>query len=123
VAAWRSNANLAGTKGSYPQIFVARSTENGATWTAPAPLDTSTAVDSCFDGPPQIRSDDAGNWLAVWHSYGRAGARTGTDADIFIARSTDNGATWTTPTSLNTNAATDSAEDVHPRLTTDRSRN
>jgi hypothetical protein len=36
-----------------------------------------------------------------------------------MARSTDGGTTWTAPTALNTNAATDTGDDLHPQVTTD----
>ena len=41
------------------------------------------------------------------------------DTDILVAHSTDDGFTWTAPTALNTNAASDAAEDTRPQLTTD----
>jgi hypothetical protein len=41
------------------------------------------------------------------------------DFDILVARSTDAGATWTDPAVLNSNAATDSAFDGSPQVTTD----
>ena len=46
--------------------------------------------------------------MAVWQSDDSLGGTIGTDNDIFVARSSDAGATWTAPAALNTNAATDS---------------
>ncbi|GAG40277.1 unnamed protein product, partial [marine sediment metagenome] len=99
-------------------ILVARSTDNGATWTDPAALNTNAASDSKSDDRPQVTTDGKGNWVAVWDSTENLGG-IGTDYDILVARSTDNGATWTDPAPLNTNAATDSGADVCPQVTTD----
>ena len=119
VAVWSSNENLGGTIGTDWDILVARSTNNGATWTAPAPLNTNAAIDSGDDLAPQVTTDGRGNWLAVWFSYDSLGGIIGTDNDILVARSTNNGATWTDPTALNSNAATDSGTDADPQVTTD----
>jgi Neuraminidase (sialidase) len=106
VAVWHSVDDLEGTIGTDDDILVARSTDNGATWTAPAALNTNAATDSGDDEYPQVTTDNGGNWVAVWHSDENVGG-IGTDYDVLVARSTDNGATWTAPAALNTNAATD----------------
>ena len=46
---------------------------------------------------PQVTTDGAGNWVAVWDSYDTLGGTIGTDYDILVSRSTNNGATWTAP--------------------------
>jgi len=126
VAVWGSTDDLDATIGTDWDILVARSTNNGATWTAPAALNTNAASDSgddgdsLYGGPPQVTTDSAGNWVAVWYSdEPNVGSGIGTDDDILVARSTDNGATWTAPAALNTNAATDSGWDSDPQVTTD----
>jgi hypothetical protein len=119
VAVWQSNENLGGTIGMDGDILVARSTDNGATWTSPAALNTNAASDSGYDSSPQVATDSAGRWLAVWQSNDTLGGTIGTDADILVARSTNNGATWTAPAALNTNAASDSEYDQSPQVTTD----
>src|ERR1043166_8763881 len=96
VAVWASNENLGGVTGADFDIFVARSTDNGATWTPPAPLNTNATTDSQNDNNPQIATDGKGHWVAVWDSKNPLGGM-GTDSDIHFARSTDNGATWTNP--------------------------
>jgi len=123
VAVWRSNDSLGGTIGEDSDILVSRSTDNGATWTAPAALDTNAATDSGVDTSPKLATDRWGNWVAVWTSRGSLGGTIGTDDDILVARSTDNGVTWTTPAALNTNAATDSGADFSPDVTTDGASN
>jgi hypothetical protein len=119
VAVWNSDDDLEGATSSNRKILVARSTDNGATWTAPAPLSTDPAIDSGVPGFAQLATDSAGNWLAVWHFYSSSGVFTGSDPDILVTRSIDNGATWTTPAPLNRGAATDTADDLQPRLTID----
>jgi len=52
---------------------------------------------------PQIATDGAGTWVAVWGGGLGAGPIQG-HIDILIARSTDGGATWTAPVALNSNA-------------------
>jgi len=118
VAVWWSYDSLGGTIGTEGDILVARSTNNGATWTAPAALNTNAATDSEGDCDPQVATDGGGNWVAVWDSYDSLGGTIGYDADILVARSTDNGATWRAPAALNTNAATDSGHDLLPQVTT-----
>ncbi len=121
VVVWRSHDDLGGTIGTDGDILVARSTDDGATWTAPAPLNTNAATDSGFDYAPEIATDGAGNWVTVWGCRRTClGGTIGTDADILVAHSTNNGATWTDPTPLNTDAATDSGDDNIPAVTTDR---
>jgi len=118
VAVWYSNENLGGTIGTDHDILVARSTDNGANWTAPAALNTSAGTDSRGDGAPQVTTDGAGNWVAVWESSDDLGGTIGIDVDILVARSTDNGATWTATAELNTNAGADSGADEKPQVTT-----
>ncbi|MCP4645667.1 MAG: hypothetical protein GY851_34800, partial [bacterium] len=117
VVVWQSEEDLSGA-GSDDDIFVARSTDNGATWTAPALLDSNATGWFEEDFYPEIATDGAGNWIAVWESSENfSGA--GTDRDILVSRSTDNGATWTASVPLNTTATTDSSGDYAPRITTD----
>jgi hypothetical protein len=119
LAVWQSDDDLSGTIGTDPDILVARSTDNGATWTAPAALNTNAATDSRSDRLPQVTTHGKGNWVAVWQSNDDLGGTIGTDDDILTARSTENGATWTAPAALNTNAAADSGDDWSPEVTTD----
>jgi len=128
VAVWRSSDDLGGSIGTDGDILVARSTDNGASWTAPAALNTNAATDSALDQSPQVTTDGGGNWVAVWCSNEdlfdpNLGGSIGTDYDILVARSTDNGASWTDPAALNTNAATDSGYDGFPQVTTDNGGN
>ena len=119
VAVWDSDDSLGGTIGTDTDILVSRSSDDGATWTAAVALDTNAATDSGVTREPQVATDGAGNWVAVWPSDDSLGSTIGTDYDILVARSSDAGATWTAPEALNTNAATDSGNDLVPEVMTD----
>jgi predicted neuraminidase len=119
ICAWESTTNLGGTIGTDYDIFVSHSINNGATWTAPATLNTNASIDVLNDFDIDIDTDGAGVWIAAWRSLDTLNSSIGPDADILFARSTDNGATWTFPSPLNTNAATDSGQDIKPHLATD----
>ena len=69
-------------------ILYARSTDNGVTWTDPAALNTNAATDTGDDTRPQVTTDGAGNWIAVWESrddLSSVGGAIGTDYDILYA--------------------------------------
>ncbi|HKQ47860.1 MAG TPA: hypothetical protein VJZ71_07315 [Phycisphaerae bacterium] len=119
VAVWSSTNDLSPNMGTDNDIHVARSTNNGMTWTSPAALNTNAATDAGDDSVPQISTDGKGNWLAVWNSDDDLGMTIDTDNDILVARSSDNGATWTPPTPVNTNAGGDTGSDTAPSLVTD----
>jgi SH3-like domain-containing protein len=119
VAVWQSSDSLGGTIGFENDILVARSTDDGATWSAPAALNTNATSDSGHDSFPQLTTDGGGSWVAVWTSADSLGGTIGTDRDILVARSTDDGASWTAPAALNTNATSDSGGDSWPQVTTD----
>src|SRR5204862_2086879 len=119
VAVWRTGEPVGGPYGTDFDMLVARSTDNGLTWTAPAALNTNAASDSGDDRSPQVTTARAGNWVTVWFSDDSLGGTIGNDLDILVARSTDNGATWTAPAALNTNAATAADRGGAPQLTTE----
>ncbi len=119
LAVWHSNDDLDGTIGSDWDILLARSTDNGATWSDPAPLNNNAGSDSGDDRYPLVRTDGRGTWLAVWTSD--LSGTIGTDRDLLMARSTDNGATWTNPTPLNSTDGPDGGSVWGMRMATDGS--
>jgi len=119
VAVWRSSDDLGGSIGTDDDILVSHSTDNGASWSEPMPLNTNAATDSGFDNRPQVASDGIGNWVAVWHSTENLSGGIGTDLDLFVSRSSDIGQTWTDPVPLNTTAAGDTSHDFDPEIKTD----
>lgn len=114
VAVWQSASEPADAFGADWDIFLTRSSDNGATWKAPLPLNSNAAADAGGDIEPGIATDGAGNWVAVWTSSDTLGGTLGTDDDILFARSTDNGGAWSPSAALNTNAATDTGNDSAP---------
>src|SRR6185436_6428088 len=74
----------------YGNILQAPSTDGGATWTAPAPLNTDAAFDDCGGrqyGGARLESDRAGAWLAVWGGFTfECPVDYGLDGDFFYAR-------------------------------------
>ncbi|MBN2561636.1 MAG: hypothetical protein JXQ75_11970 [Phycisphaerae bacterium] len=119
VAVWESFDSLGGTIGDDRDVLMARSSNNGDSWTDPESLNNNAATDSGPDTYQQVTTDGAGNWVAVWHSRDSLDGSIGTDGDILVALSTDNGLTWTYPEPLNNNAFTDSESDEQPQVTAD----
>ena len=107
-----------GSSSAYNDVLVARSTDDGATWTAPAALNRGAKKDRGYDYSPQLTTDSLGTWVAVWWSNAFFDP-FGYDFDILMARSTDGGATWTGHAELNTNAGSDGGDDYWPDVTAD----
>ncbi|MCC6795979.1 MAG: exo-alpha-sialidase [Candidatus Hydrogenedentes bacterium] len=119
VAVWSSFNSLGNTIGTDSDILVARSNDNGATWTNAAPLNSNADVDAGSDSNPVVSTDGAGVWIAAWATTDDLEETIGTDGDILFARSTDNGVTWSDVSVLHSNADTDSGVDAMPRLVND----
>ncbi|MCC6490798.1 MAG: exo-alpha-sialidase, partial [Candidatus Hydrogenedentes bacterium] len=119
VSVWESNDSLVNTIGTDYDILVSRSTNGGATWSAPVALNANAAADTRDDGFPSVSTDRNGTWMAVWYSNDSLGNTIGMDYDILFSRSTDGGATWSASAALNTNAATDTGGDYAPSVSTD----
>ncbi|MDH5307345.1 MAG: hypothetical protein OEW02_09180, partial [Myxococcales bacterium] len=62
-------------------ILESRSAD-GVSWSAPAPLNSYAAGDSRGDYAPQLTTDGAGIWVAVWSGLLEINA----DRDILVAR-------------------------------------
>ena len=115
VSVWSSVHNLNGTAGTDSDIFVSRSTDNGATWSATALLDSTGTSDSRLDEQPEVLTDGTGVWLAYWDSKASANHAW----EIQFSRSTNGGVTWTSPDFINTNTDTDSFDDANARVAAD----
>jgi hypothetical protein len=117
---WRSTNDLGGTIGNDNDILVSRSSD-GLWWSDSAALNTNASSESAGTFfQPQIDSSGEGFWIATWWSDTNLGGSIGTDSDILVAYSINNGATWSAPAALNSNAATDVGYDALPELATDR---
>ena len=119
VTIWSSRENLHGKTGGDRDILVARSTDNGETWTPPALLNTNGFADETDDFIPQLATDRAGTWMAVWWSGDDLSDTAGTDKDILFSTSVDDGRTWTDPALVNTNGVSDLGDDYVPYIATD----
>ncbi|MFK7899064.1 MAG: pentapeptide repeat-containing protein [Myxococcota bacterium] len=112
VTVWQSSDTLGGTVGSDFDILTSRSSDGGATWTAPAALNSNAATDGVRDNwPPAVRTDGSGVWIAAWSSFADLSGTIGADSDILFARSLDNGATWSAPSAIDSGAGSDSGDD------------
>ncbi len=112
VALWQGNAFDF-------DVRVAHSIDNGVSWSAP-----STLTDTTFsEGNARIASDGAGNWLAVWNGPSENQSGDPFEPDILVSRSTDNGATWSTPGAVSPNADDDTVFEDEPNIATDESGN
>lgn len=123
VVAWESGDSLGATTGRDRDLLVSRSVDNGKTWGPPVPLNNNASNDWGEDRSVRLATDRAGKWMAVWSSTDSLGSTIGGDSDILVALSADNGATWTPPTPVNSNAASDSGFDTSPDIATDRAGN
>lgn len=121
VVAWYSSDNLGGSIPNSGNIFVSRSADDGVTWSAPTYLNSNAPTDTTYeqDTGVSIATDKLGHWVAAWHSESTLGGTIGSDPDILVARSTDNGATWTAAAPLNTDAAGDTRGDTTASVLTD----
>ncbi|HUT66697.1 MAG TPA: sialidase family protein [Spirochaetota bacterium] len=101
VTAWFSNEDLDGA-GADNDIFFSRSIDNSATWGESQLLNSNATTDETTDDDwhPVLMTDGDGTWIAAWNYFDGA-----TDTDIRYARSTNGGASWSTPQALNSNAA------------------
>ncbi len=88
-------------------------------------LNTNASSDSGTDFTPAVATDDMGNWVAIWRSDEEFSGtlNLGTDEDLLVSRSTDDGGTWSAPAALNTNGGSDSGGDFAPTLASDKAGN
>ena len=81
-------------------ILFSRSTDGGETWSPFATLNSNADLGSS-DLFPEIATDETGTWLAVWTSNDTLGGTLAPAWHVLVARSTDDGATWSDAASLN----------------------
>lgn len=119
VSVWQSDGDLNGTIGFDSDILIARSSEDGSTWSAPTPLNSTAGTDTFEDIHPSLATNGDGAWVAVWRSNNSLDGTIGTDWDILFARSVDDGATWSEAVPLNSNAPADVGDDDRPMIASD----
>ncbi|CAM2010603.1 sialidase family protein [Acanthopleuribacter pedis] len=114
IIVWASqNMILARSGGLDRDIVFSRSQDFGTTWSDPAPINDYAFTDSANDTNPDLATDGAGNWLAVWSTDHDLGTN-GTDNDVMFSRSIDSGVTWTSARAIE--GTTDAVNDAVPRI-------
>ena len=111
--------NCNGTIGFDGDILRTISTDNGATWTPAAPVNTNATTDCGDDQGGLLVIDGNGDYIATWCSYDNLDCTIDSGRDVLFARSTDNCATWSAPAHLNSNATTDGPDDCITALVSD----
>ena len=94
-----------GTAEFTQDIYSARSTDDGATWSTPVRVDLGDAPNQADSDLPKIAVSSSGVVLVVWEEVRDAFAQQSVNDDVFYNRSTDGGLTWQ-PVSLPLNTAT-----------------
>ncbi|MCC6694813.1 MAG: hypothetical protein IT365_04185 [Candidatus Hydrogenedentes bacterium] len=123
IAAWSGEGAVSGPTGNDEDVFFARSVNGGANWAQTALLNADGLTDSSMDRLVTLASDGTGQWVAAWSSHGNVDGVVDADADIAVARSLDDGQSWTTPALLNANGLDDAAKDWFPHVAADRQGN
>lgn len=87
VTVWESNTTFTDSL-ALPDfdIVCARSTNLGAAWTAPAPLNSNYNTDTADDFAPSLATDKRGKWIAVWESGTTFPGSVSDDRDILTAQ-------------------------------------
>lgn len=124
IAVWQSavqNLTSGGQTfalGADYDILAAVSQDAGKTWSAPVPVNSNATSDAGNDITPRIATNGS-EWVVAWASNDPLDGALGSDFDILLSTSKDNGATWTPVSALAANAASDLGDDTAPALATD----
>lgn len=106
---WQSRDSLGNTIGYDSDILSSFSSDDGATWSAPVPVNTTAMSDpggssgavggsACDDVYPHVYTNGMGVWMVGWQTFDN---RTGSwEMKAHVAVSKDNGAHWTSPVTL-----------------------
>jgi hypothetical protein len=105
-------------------IWFARSTNNGADWSAESAFHDYMSQDPASDFAPRVEYLPSGQWLAAWNSLGGLlTGKTGQDFDVLTSSSRDGGMSWSSPSTLVASARHDGwARDAWPAIAADADR-
>jgi hypothetical protein len=114
-------------------IGFAKSDDGGATWqTASRIINNIRGIRTTGVTPNQRTNSfpcmtvdlsngpDRGSIYIVWPNIGVPGVNTGTGCDVYMIKSTDEGATWSVPMKINTDAAGTGKDHYFPWITCDK---
>lgn len=118
VATWSSYAHLGGGQFTDRDLVMVRSTDGGASWSAPVPLNVTAATDSGMDTAVHLIAAPNGTWLASWVSTESFGGPA-TGYRVFVARSTDRGLTWSFPQPIESRTVGGISHETEPKLACD----
>jgi len=113
VAIGESDEDLRGLGGE-GEIFVSRSTDGGSTWSSVAVLNSNAGSDIGDDDGAGLATNGRDVWMAAWESDQDG------DIDVYFSVSTDGGATWGSPATINDDAGSDADIDEDVILVADR---
>ncbi len=85
--------DLGGTIGTDTDLVALRSSDDGATWSAPVLVNTDATTDSGVDGLASVATDGAGTFVVVWSRD---------SAVVLAATSLDSGLSWSAPVMVTT---------------------
>lgn len=104
IMTWSSRPN---PRNDDYDIYYSVSANGGASWSSPAMLNANGPAETGEDQFSRVATDGLGHWLAVWQTDASLGGGDGTDTDLCFSVSNDNGATWSAPAALNSDAGAD----------------
>ena len=101
-------------------LWVSRSTDAGVSWSMNTLVAADVLCASCRLHRRYDRIDLAspilGTWLLAFASPKFNAETTGYDADLFLARSTDDGLGWSAPSAVLADAGSDAVRDLDPSM-------
>ncbi len=127
VAVWQAGG-WDGTRYHDYDIYTSNSCDYGKTWSRRSVLNSNKDVD--YAGPvrvdgghqnrfPAITTDGRGTWLCVWEWNGPIGESKVVGNNILVARSKDNGATWSPAKGVNTDYESPGVQ-TEPQIASDQ---
>lgn len=121
VCTWGYNGVFGQGDEADSDLLFTRSTNDGGAWSAVAHLNTTALTDYAGqDFNPRLATDENDNWVCVWDGYDQPQGSSNDDYDIYSARSNDNGATWSAPVKVVSEAGVQSGpSDATPCIATD----
>ncbi|MCC6321778.1 MAG: exo-alpha-sialidase [Phycisphaerales bacterium] len=116
VACWPGAASLTSRAG----VLCARSTDQGANWTAARLINSPVPVASFDNDDVCVAATGSGSWVVVWSTNDQLNFTLGGTRNIFYQRSADNGENWGQTAWLNSDAEFEDFQDVWPRIACSR---